>query len=251
VTVEPRRTAVHARARLASAIAALLVLSLPLAGCTGDDDASPPATTPTTTAAASAPRGPSTLAGAAGLVRRELAGVPQAGLLLGSSRAPVTVLEYADPTCAPCAAAQRGLIRALVARYVRPGIASVELRPLATSARARGLARSALAAGRQGRGWDVVQLAALRSTAAGTPSEPDARLAAALRLDLPRWRRDRALPRWRTELVANANVAAVARFQRLPVFLVRGRDAANEAFTIVTRPRSVDDLARAIDAARG
>jgi hypothetical protein len=58
------------------------------------------------------------------------------------------------------------------------------------------------------------------------------------------------LPRWRTELLADANVATVARFKQLPVFLVRGRDATDEEFTIVTRPDSVDELADAIDAAR-
>ena len=52
------------------------------------------------------------------------------------------------------------------------------------------------------------------------------------------------------ELVADANVATVARFKQLPVFLVRGRDATDEEFTIVTRPGSVEELADAIDAAR-
>ena len=238
----------RARARLACAVLALAPLAL--AGCTGDDDSPPAETATTATPTVPAPsRRP--LAADARLVRRELAGIPQTRLLLGSPQAPVTVVEYSDPTCAPCAATQRGLVRALVERYVRPGVASLELRPLANDARARGLARSIFAASLQGRGWDMLQLAALRSPAgSGTPTEPDARLAAALGLDLPRWRRDRALPRWQRELLADANVAAVARFAQLPVFLVRGRDATDEAFTIVTRPGSVEELADAIEAAR-
>ena len=238
-------------ARLA-AVLTLAALALPLAGCTGDDDtASPPATTgPTTTAptATTAPRG---LQADARRVRRELAGIAQSRLRLGSREAPVTVVEYADPTCGPCIAAQRGLVRTLVERYVRPGVASLELRPLATGARADGLARSAFAASLQQQGWDFWQLAALRSPlSGGAPREPDARLAAALDLELATWRRDRGLPRWERELLADANVAAVARFTQLPVFLVRGRDAADQAFTIVTRPASVEELAAAIDAAR-
>ena len=237
-------------ARLA-AVLSLAAFALPLAGCTGDDDlpstpatTAPTATEPTTTA-------PRSLQADARLVRRELAGIPQARLVLGSPEAPVTVVEYSDPTCGPCIAAQRGLVRALVERYVRPGVASLELRPLASGARARGLARSAFAASLQQQGWDFWQLAALRSPAGGgAPREPDARLAAALDLELATWRRDRGLPRWERELLADANVAAVARFAQLPVFLVRGRDAADEAFTIVTRPRSVDELADAIEAAR-
>jgi hypothetical protein len=242
---------VRARARLACAVLALAPLAL--AGCTGNDDSPPAETATSATPTVPATPAPSrrTLAADALLVRRELAGIPQARLLLGSPQAPVTVVEYSDPTCAPCVASQRGLVRTLVQRYVRPGVASLELRPLANDARARGLARSIFAASLQGRGWDMLQLAALRSPeGSGTPSEPDARLAAALGLDLPRWRRDRALPRWQRELLADANVAAVARFAQLPVFLVRGRDATDEAFTIVTRPGSVEELAEAIEVAR-
>jgi len=239
---------VRARARLACALLALAPLAL--AGCTGDDD-SPPAETATSATPTVPAQARRPLAADARLVRRELAGITQTRLLLGSPRAPVTVVEYSDPTCAPCAATQRGLVRAVVERYVRPGVASLELRPLANDARARALARSIFAASLQQAGWDMLQLAALRSPAgSGTPKEPDARLAAALGLDLPRWRRDRALPRWQRELLADANVAAVARFAQLPVFLVRGRDATDEAFTIVTRPGSVEELAAAIEAAR-
>jgi hypothetical protein len=244
---------VHGRAPARLACAALVLASLALAGCTGGDDTATPATS--TAAAAPAtpavPAAPATLQGAARLVRREHAGIPQKSLLLGSPRAPVTVVEYLDPTCAACIAAHRGLVRALVGRYVVPGVASLEARLLASDAPARGLARSVFAAGRQGSGWDMLQLGALRAPArGGTPADGDARLAAALGLDLAAWRRDRALPRWRTELLADANVATVARFKELPVFLVRGRDATNEEFTVVARPGSVDELADAIEAAR-
>jgi protein-disulfide isomerase len=239
--------------RLASAVA-VLALAPALSGCGGEDDEASTTTAPTvsTTPTAPAPR-PATLAGAARLVRRDLDGIPQKGLVLGTPRAPVTVVEYADLTCAPCAAAHRGLVPTLVERYVRSGEASLELRPLATNDRARGLARSAFAAGLQERGWHFVQLAALRSgegAATVAPREPDAQIAAALGLDLAVWRRDRTLPRWQTELLADANVAAVARFAGLPVFLVRGRDAADAAFTIVTQPRTVEELADAIEQAR-
>ena len=152
-----------ARAGLACAVLALTPLAL--AGCTGDDGAPPAETatsaTPTVPATPAPSRRP--LAADARRVRRELAGIPQTRLLLGSAQAPVTVVEYSDPTCAPCAATQRGLVRALVERYVGPGVASLELRPLANDARARGLARSIFAASLQRRGWDMLQLAALRS----------------------------------------------------------------------------------------
>ncbi|HET9938689.1 MAG TPA: thioredoxin domain-containing protein, partial [Gaiella sp.] len=157
MTVGPRRTAVRGPARLA-AVLTLAALALPLVGCTDDDDATPPppTTTPTTT-----PTPPTTmprsLQADARRVRRELAGIPQARLVLGSPEAPVTVVEYADPTCGPCIAAQRGLVRTLVERYVRPGVASLELRPLATGARAGGVARSAFAASLQQQGWDFWQ----------------------------------------------------------------------------------------------
>ena len=186
-------------------------------------------------------------------MRDDLAGIRQRGLVLGSPTAPVTIVEYGDPTCGPCVAAHRGVVRTLVERFVRPGVASLEYRPLASGARSRGLALSVYAASEQRHGWDLLQLAALRSVpvpGGAAPREPDARLAAVLGLDVPAWRRDRVRPRWRAELEAAANVAAVARFESLPVFLVRARGAGDEAFTIVTQPGSIAELASAIDAAR-
>lgn len=173
--------------------------------------------------------------------------------MLGSPTAPVTIVEYADLTRAACVAAHREIVRRLVDRFVRSGVASLELRLLAPSARSRSLARSAYAASAQRRGWEFVQLAALRSAPTSTgvsPQEPDARLAAALGLREAAWRRSRSAARWTAELQAAENVAAVARFGSLPVFLVRGRDAQDEAFVVVAQPRRFGELVDAIARAR-
>lgn len=250
MSVAPPRIAL--RATRVSTLLVLVVLALPLGGCSGDDDSAPPVTSTEATAPRPAPAR-ATLAAGARQVRHDLGGVRQRGLVLGSPTAPVTIVEYGDPTCAPCVVAHRGVVRTLVERFVRTGVASLEYRPLAGSARSRGLARSVFAASEQRRGWDLLQLAALRSVPApggAAPREPDARLAAALRLDVPAWTRARVRPRWRAELEAAANVAAVARFEALPVFLVRGRGQGDQAFTIVTQPSSIGELASAIETAR-
>lgn len=251
MTAAPSRTALRARVALASVVA--VVVALGSAGCSGSDEGTPPAAPTASTATAAAPA-PASLAHDTRLARAGLADTPQDGLLLGSPRAAVTIIEYGDLTCRRCVAVHRTLVPALVARYVRPGVASLELRPLAHDARSRSLARSVFAAARQRRGWELVRLAALRSVpgaTGATPTEPDARLAAALGLDMRSWRRDRLRPRWDRELLADANVAAVGRFGGFPVFLVRGRDAADRAFAVVTQPTSLAELARAIEDARG
>lgn len=88
-----------------------------------------------------------------------LRGVPQSGPVLGSPEAPVTLVEYADLQCPYCAQWARSALPTLVRDYVRPGRVRLEFRGLAFVGADSDLAlRTALAAGRQGRLWDVVHL---------------------------------------------------------------------------------------------
>jgi protein-disulfide isomerase len=87
-----------------------------------------------------------------------LDGIPQAGAALGSPTAPVTLVEYADFQCPYCAEWTHRAFPALVDRYVRPGKVRIVFRGLAflgpDSDRAL---RTAVAAGRENRLWNVVE----------------------------------------------------------------------------------------------
>lgn len=88
-----------------------------------------------------------------------LAGIPQRGTVLGKPDAPVTLAEYADLQCPYCAIWTQSALPDLVRDYVRPGRVRIEFRGLAfIGAESQLGLEAALAAGRQGRLWHVVDL---------------------------------------------------------------------------------------------
>lgn len=100
---------------------------------------------------------PSPRAAKVGPERALLRGIPQSGTTLGSPRASVTLVEYADLQCPFCAQWARGAFPELVRDYVRTGRVRMEFRGLAfLGPESETGLRAALAAGEQGRLWDVV-----------------------------------------------------------------------------------------------
>jgi len=86
-----------------------------------------------------------------------LAGIPQQGNVLGDPDAPVTLVEYADLQCPYCAEWAVRTFPVLVDNYVRTGKLRVVFHGLAFIGADSDVAlRTALAAGRDGRFWDVV-----------------------------------------------------------------------------------------------
>lgn len=260
--MEPVAQETQASARLAlarrTAAALLAALAVTAAGC-GDDSPSatadqPASTSPTT--GATTPAAAEPLASSAAHVRKALRGIPQAHLVLGRARAPLTIVEYGGFDCPACAATHAAVVPELIDRYVRTGKASLEFRGLAgeSASRARDLALGTLAASEQHKGWEFLELAYRRQleggeAAAKDETEPPKKLAGALGLDVRRWGDQVGDPAWPTELVAANNVAAISRFSTLPVFLVRARDRADEPFVIVTAPGTIQALTAALEKA--
>ena len=89
-----------------------------------------------------------------------LKGIPQSGLTLGSRKAPVMIVEFADLQCPFCAEYHRNVFPSILDRYVRTGKVRLELRLLRfLGPDSDKLARVAVAAAGQNRMWQYVGLA--------------------------------------------------------------------------------------------
>lgn len=91
--------------------------------------------------------------------RTLLAGIPQEGVALGRRDAPVTLVEFADLQCPFCAEWSRAAFPEIVRDYVRPGQVRIVFRGMAFIGPDSDEAlRFALAAGGQGKLWNVTHL---------------------------------------------------------------------------------------------
>jgi protein-disulfide isomerase len=86
-------------------------------------------------------------------------GIPQHSTVLGSPKARVTLVEYADLQCPYCGEFARNALPSLVADYVRTGKVKLVFRGLTfVGPESEPALRGALAAGRQNRLWNFVHL---------------------------------------------------------------------------------------------
>ncbi|MGH3070714.1 MAG: DsbA family protein [Gaiellaceae bacterium] len=100
------------------------------------------------------------------LERSLFAGIEQHGNALGSPKAPVTLVEYADLQCPYCAQWARDALPTLVDEYVKTGRLRIVFRGLAFIGPDSDKAlRAALVAGRANHLWDVVHALYLRQGA--------------------------------------------------------------------------------------
>jgi protein-disulfide isomerase len=95
----------------------------------------------------------------ADVVQREFAGIPQNGLVLGSTKAPVTMVEYVDLQCPGCRSFETSVLPSIVPELVRSGKLKIEARPIAfigpDSIPAR---KAAIAASEQNHAFNFMQV---------------------------------------------------------------------------------------------
>jgi protein-disulfide isomerase len=94
-----------------------------------------------------------------GLVKRELKGIPQEGMTLGDPQAAVTLFEFGDLQCPVCKGFAEEIIPEVIDSKVRSGEAKIEFRNFTIiSQESIPAGAAAIAAGRQGRGWNFLDL---------------------------------------------------------------------------------------------
>ena len=92
-------------------------------------------------------------------VKNGLAGIQQSGLVLGDPRATVTLYEYGDLQCPVCKAFSEGVVPEVIESQVRTGEAKLEFRNFTIiSQESIPAGAAAVAAGKQGRGWNYIEL---------------------------------------------------------------------------------------------
>ena len=95
----------------------------------------------------------------AAVVQREFAGIRQNGLVLGSPKAPLTMIEYIDLQCPGCRAFETSVLPSIVPEFVRTGRLKIEARPIAFIGPDSIPARQAMiAASAQNRAFNFAQI---------------------------------------------------------------------------------------------
>ncbi len=92
-------------------------------------------------------------------MKDDLRGIPQRGLVLGDSGAAVTLVEYGDLQCPACKVYAEEIVPETIESKVRSGEARLEFRNYTIiGEESIPAGAAAIAAGKQGRGWNFVEL---------------------------------------------------------------------------------------------
>ncbi len=94
-----------------------------------------------------------------GLVKQQLQGIPQSGLILGDPQAEVTLQEFGDLKCPVCKAFSEEIVPSVIESKVRSGEARIEFNNFTIiDEESTPAGAAAIAAGEQGRGWNFIEL---------------------------------------------------------------------------------------------
>jgi protein-disulfide isomerase len=186
-------------------------------------------------------------------VKRELDGIPQRGMVLGQPNAKVALIEFGDLQCPFCKAYSEEVLPQIVENQGRSGEATIEFRNFTIiSQQSIPAGAGAIAAGKQGRGWNFVDLFYRNQGAEGSGYVTDEFLTAIAKgagvPDIDRWNSDRKSRAVLAEVRATTSEAQRLNFSGTPSFAVEG-PGTNGLKTIGT-PDSAEALESAIDDAR-
>lgn len=186
----------------------------------------------------------------AGVETTLLRGIRQTGTALGRPDAPVTLVEFADVQCPYCATWSNTAFAALVRDYVRPGRVRVVFAGMAFIGpdSERGL-RFALAAGRQGKLWDVLHLLYASQRAENSGWVNDSLLSevggAVPGLDVERALRETSSPAVERQLALARDLSAALGVRGTPSFAA-GR-AGSQVSLVPVRSLDANALRPALD----
>lgn len=167
-----------------------------------------------------------------------LAGIPQSATTLGNPSAPVTMQYFGDLECPVCKEFTLGALPKLIQNDVRAGKLKIEYRNLETATREPETFRTqqiaAMAAGKQGKGWDYIELFYHEQGTEDTGYVTEKYLQELAQqvpgLNLATWTSDRTSSQFTNALTADAQAANNAGFNGTPSFLIGKSGQAGQKY---------------------
>jgi len=183
-------------------------------------------------------------------VNRQLAGIPQEGMVLGDPSAPVEVVEFADLQCPYCKAFTEEVLPPIIENQVKKGQVKLAFHNFTIiGEQSLPAGAAALAAGAQGRGWNFVELFYENQGAENGGYADDAFLEAVAKgagvEDIGKWNRDRE--RFTAEVEETTAEAQQLGFGGTPSVAIEG--PKTDGLEPIETPSSAGDLEAAIGAA--
>lgn len=159
-----------------------------------------------------------------------LTGIPQAGNRLGNPAAPVTVSYFGDLECPVCRDFTLTSLPEVIVKEVRSGKLQIQYRSLQTATPDPSTFQrqqvAALAAGKQNRMWQYVELFYHEQGQEGTGYVTDSYLTGLARqvpgLGLAKWNAARSDPALLNEVRADATAASVSGASATPTLIIKG-----------------------------
>ncbi len=172
----------------------------------------------------------------AGLVSGLLKGIPQEGLELGDPKAKAVVVEFGDLQCPICKEYSETAIPKLISGPVSQGKARIEFRNyLVIGPQSADAGAAAIAAGRQGRGWNYIELFYRNQGVEDSGYADDAFLESIARAagvpDIAGWNSVRRSPAVKREMSRTSKQAVSFGFDGTPSFLVTGPNGTKKLGT--------------------
>lgn len=168
-----------------------------------------------------------------GLVKQKLQGIPQSGLVLGDPKARVTLYEFGDLKCPVCKAFSEEVVPDVIESKVRSGEAKLEFRNFTIiDAESTPAGAAAIAAGKQGRGWNYIELFYRNQGLETSSYVTDAFLTEIARgagiADIAKWNRERSSAKTIAEVEATTAEAEQLGFTGTPSFAVEGPNTSGK-----------------------
>jgi protein-disulfide isomerase len=188
----------------------------------------------------------------ASLVDRDLRGIPQEGTVLGDPGARVRLIEFGDLQCPVCKGFSEGIVNELIAGPVSAGEAKIDFRNFTIiSSQSVSAGAAAIAAGKQGRGWNYIDTFYRNQGEEASGYVTDAFMTSVARAagvsDIARWNTDRKSSAVLREVADQTKQAEALGFTGTPSFAVQGPSGKLE--TIESLPGSAAEIESAIQQA--